>query len=317
MAKNLIKTIQNTIFQNNLLEKNYKIVVGVSGGPDSVCLLDVLTKLQKKYFLELIIAHVNYGLRGSDSNRDEKFVRGLAEKYDLEIAVLKPQIKAKNNLENALRDIRYDFFEKVRKENGFDSIAVAHNLNDQVETFLMRLIRGSGLSGLAGMKFQNGKIIRPLLATSRKEILEYLKKNNLKYRIDKTNSQDLFLRNKIRNKLIPYLENEFNPNISETLFLAAESVGEDYDFILNSTNKYKNKKSFSISEVAKLHPAIQKALIRQAIAEIKKNLKNISSAHIEEVLKIIQSTKNKKQVVLFEGLKIMRSGDRLTISLNF
>jgi tRNA(Ile)-lysidine synthase len=317
MAKNLIKTIQNTIFQNNLFEKNSKLVVGVSGGPDSTCLLDILIKLQKKYSLDLIIAHVNYGLRGKNSQEDEKFVKNLEEKYALKIAVLKPKIKAKNNLEDNLRNIRYDFFEKIRKQNAFNYIVVAHNLNDQVETFLMRLIRGSGLSGLSGMKYRNGKIIRPLLGTTRKEILEYLKKNKLNYRIDKTNEEDLFLRNKIRNNLIPYLEKEFNPNISETLFNAAESIGEDYDFIAASVDKYKNQRTFSVSEIKKLHPALQKAIIRQIICETKNNLKNIGAAHIEEVLKIINSIKNKKQIVSFGGLKITRSNDRLSISLNF
>lgn len=317
MAKNLIKTIQNTIFQNNLLEKNSKIVVGVSGGPDSTCLLDILAKLQKKYSMELIVAHVNYNLRGKDSEQDEKFVRNLAKKYDLKIALLKPKNRDKKNLENNLRDIRYEFFEKVRKQNGFNSIAVAHNLNDQVETFLMRLIRGSGLSGLAGMKYRNGKIIRPLLGTTRKEIIEYIEKNNQSYRTDKTNAEDLFLRNKIRNKLIPYLEKEFNHNIAETLFAAAESIGEDYDFILSSVNKYENQKIFSVSEIMNEHPAIQKSLLRQAVLGVKKDLKNISAAHIKEILKVVHSAKNKRQIVLFEGLKITRSNDRLSISLNF
>lgn len=316
MNKNLVKTIQNTIFQNNLLEKNSKIVVGVSGGPDSVCLLDILFKLQKKYSLELIAAHVNYGLRGKDSEQDEKFVRNLAKKYNLKIVVLKPKIKHKQNLENTLRDIRYDFFEKIRQENGFDLISVAHNLDDQVETFLMRLLRGSGLSGLAGMKYKNEKIIRPLLGTARKEILDYLKKNKLDYRIDKTNIQNLFLRNKIRNKLIPYLEKEFNPNLAETLFAETESIGEDYDFIFSSVKQYGKDKTFSVAEIKKLHPAIQKMVIRQAIIKVKKNLENISTKHINEMLKIIHSTKNKKQAAVFGGLKIMRSNDRLTISLN-
>lgn len=317
MNKNLIKTIQNTVFQNNLFEKNSKLVVGVSGGPDSTCLLDILIKLQKKYSLDLIIVHVNYGLRGKDSQEDEKFVKNLGEKYDLKIAVLKPKIKVKSNLEDNLRNIRYDFFEKIRKQNAFDYIAVAHNLNDQVETFLIRLLRGSGLAGLSGMKYRNGKIIRPLLGTTRKEILEYLKKNKINYRTDKTNDEDLFLRNKIRNKLIPYLEEEYNPNISETLFNAAESIGKDYDFIAASVDKYKNQRTFSVSEIKKLHPALQKAMIRQTISETKNDLKNIGAAHIEEVLKIINSIKNKKQTVSFGGLKITRSNDRLSISLNF
>ncbi|PIR73254.1 MAG: tRNA lysidine(34) synthetase TilS [Candidatus Moranbacteria bacterium CG10_big_fil_rev_8_21_14_0_10_35_21] len=313
MTKNLTKTIQNTIFQNNLLEKDSRIVLGVSGGPDSVCLLNILFNLQKKYSLELIIAHVNYGLRGKDSEQDERFVKTLAEKYGLEMAILKPKIKAKKNLENNLRDIRYIFFEKIRKNNNFDLIAVAHNLDDQVETFLMRLIRGSGLSGLAGMKYQNEKIIRPLLGTTRKEILEYLKKNKLNYRIDKTNAEDLFLRNKIRNKLIPYLKKEFNPNITETIFAETQSIGEDYDFIFSSAQKYNFSQFLSAKKILSFHPAIQKTILRQKIADLKSNLKNIEVSHIEEILKIIKSTKSKHQVVIFKELKITRKGDKVVI----
>lgn len=316
--RNLVKKIQNTSHQYDLWQKNSKIVLGVSGGPDSVCLLDIFAKLQKKYDLKLIIAHINYGLRGHDSERDEKFVKDLANKYAIKLEILKPKIKSRNNLENNLRDIRYDFFEKIRKENKFDLIAVAHNLDDQAETFLMRIIRGAGLAGLSAMKFRNGpprRIIRPLLATTRKEILEYLKKEKLAYRTDETNRTNLFFRNKVRNKLIPHLEKNFNPNIKKTIFDATLNIAEDFSLLENIAKKsYAKHKELSAKKLMALHPALQKRILLQIIAEKKSNIKNIEASHIEEILKALKSTKGKLQIVIFKGLKMTRKGDKVTIS---
>ena len=318
---NLVKKFQNTCFQHSLFEKGAKIVLAVSGGPDSTCMLDIFPRLQKKYDLKLLIAHVNYSLRKKDSDLDEKFVRDLAEKYGIEIFVknmLETQnfasLRKKNISENYLRDVRYEFFEKIRKENNFDFIAVAHNRDDQAETFLMRAIRGAGTAGLAAMRFKNNFIIRPLLEISREEILDYLKKNKLKWRLDKTNLESKFLRNKIRNKLIPMLEKNFNPDIKKTLADAAASIAEDEDFLSKTSKKaFRNLKELSVSKIIKLHPAIQRRILRIAIAAQNKNLKNISAAHIEEALKIIKSDKSKSQIVIFAGLKITRKGDKLEI----
>jgi len=341
---NLIKKFQNISHRHNLWQKNSKIVLGVSGGPDSVCLLDIFSKLQKKYTLKLIIAHVNYGLRGKDSDRDEKFVRNLAEKYNLPIFVSNPddpKAELSTNLklgfrkkptENIMREIRYDFFEKIRRQNNFDLIAVAHNADDQVETYLMRLIRGAGLNGLSAMKFKNihpvksakggpaprefdrGAIIRPMLGIWRQEILHYLDetdKTDKTYRIDRTNKTDLFFRNQIRNRLIPQLE-KFNPGIKQTIFYATCSIAEDNDFLEKSAQKF--YKVASAKKILSLHPALQRRLILKKIAVVQGNLKDISAANIEEIIKILKSTKNKSQIVVFKGLKLTRRGDRVIIS---
>ena len=313
--KNLIKKIQNTVSLNDLWERDSKIVACISGGPDSACLLDILDKIKKKSNIEIHIAHVNYGLRGKDSDRDEKMVEKLAEKYGLNLSVLKVnKIKKENINEEDLRNIRYKFFEEIKNELAYDFILVAHNQDDQVETFLMHLLRGSGLRGLSGMKYKNGKIIRPLLGTSRKEILEYLKENKLKYRIDKTNETNLFFRNKIRNKLIPQLEKDVNPNIKKVIADSTLNIAEDLSLISELSKKYfKNTKEIKISHILKLHPALQKRLIFKKIENIKGDLKNIESAHIEEVVKIIKSNKSKNQRLSFQGLKITRRGDKLFI----
>lgn len=313
--KNFLKKFREDSFRQELWGKEAKIVVAVSGGPDSVCLLDILNQLKDKYTLELIVAHVNYNLRGKDSTADEKFVLNLAKKYGLEMVVLHPKIKTRKNLENNLRDIRYAFFEKVRKENGYDYIAVGHNLDDQAETFLQRLIRGAGMAGLRAMQFKNGRIIRPLLGFSRQEILKYLKLRKLPYRTDKTNQENVFLRNRIRHQLIPYLEKNFNPRFKETIFQTALSLAEDYSFIDKLTGEIsKNSTTLSINKILPLHPALQKRIILQFLENTLKNRKDITAAHLAEVLKIIKSTKSKNQVIRLEGLKIERKGDKVTIA---
>jgi tRNA(Ile)-lysidine synthase len=312
--KNFIKKFREDSFRQELWDKEAKIVVAVSGGPDSVCLLDVLNQLKEKYALELIAAHINYGLRGRDSDKDEKFVLNLAKKYGLEMVVLHPQIKFKKNLENNLRDIRYAFLEKIRKERGFNWIAVGHNLDDQAETFLQRLIRGAGMAGLRGMQFKNGKIIRPLLGFSRKEILEYLKLRKLKYRMDKTNQEDIFLRNRIRRQLIPYLEKNFNPKFKKTIFQTTTSLGEDYALIKNlAEDFFKKNQNLSVKKLLPLPKALQKRIILQFLQKAAGNLKDIESAHLEEILKVLKSLKSKNQIVRFQGLKIERKGDKVTI----
>jgi tRNA(Ile)-lysidine synthase len=309
---NLIKKIQENIFRYELFERGAKIVVGVSGGPDSVCLLNTLHALKNNYDLQIIVAHVNYGLRGKDSEKDEDLVRSLAEKYSLSIEVLKVGKVGKS--EDKLRKIRYDFFEKVSKKYKASSIAVGHNLNDQAETVLMRVIRGTGLRGIGAIKFKNQNIIRPLLNVPRKEILAYLRKNIIAYRIDKTNLGTDFTRNKIRNKLIPQLEKGFNQNIQESLFKFSESAAADYDFIRRFAKVWlAANKVLKVSSLNLLHPSIRREVLRQAIEKHNPNLREIESNHIEEINKILKSNKNKRQQITLKGLKIRRIGDKLTI----
>lgn len=312
---NLVKKVQNTIFQQELFKRGDKIILAVSGGPDSVCMLNVFSKLQKKYSLELIVAHVNYGLRGKDSQKDEDLVRELAGKYVLEISVAHYRGDKKKISENALRNFRYAFFEELRAEKKFNLLSVAHNADDQVETFLMRIMRGAGMQGMSAMRFKNNQIIRPLLAITREEILNYLKQNKLTYRIDKTNLENKFLRNKIRNRLIPYLGKNFNPRIKETIFDSTLSISEDIDFLDQETEKYCRKFSeLDVKKLLQLPPALLRRVLRQKVEEEKGDLKDVSVSNIAEIIKIVKSTKNKDQIVTFRGLKVTRKGDKLEIS---
>ena len=317
---NLVKKIQNYAFQNNLWEKDSKIILGVSGGPDSVFLLDFFSKLKKKYNLELYIAHVNYSLRGKDSKRDELFVRELGKKYDVEVNVLRPKkSEYEGNLENSLRKIRYDYFEKMRQKFGFDLIAVAHNQDDQAETVLMRIIRGSGLNGLSAMKAKSGKIIRPILQISKADILAYNKQNKLEYRTDKSNSNTKFARNKIRHMLLPYLEKNFNPGIKKTLSEWSFVVADDYDFVDKNAERFaesicKNKCGhFSAKKIMTLHPAMQRQVLRNIFLKLKNNVVDIENKQIEEMLKVIKSAKSKTQKAVIGGLNILKKGDKVEI----
>lgn len=315
-----IKTIQNFAFQNDLLPKGSRVIVGVSGGPDSVCLLHVLHKLSEKYDFKLHIAHINYSLRGVDSEKDELLVRELAEKYNLGISVLKPKKSSyKGNLENTLRNIRYEFFEKLKNELNFELIAIAHNQDDQAETVLMRILRGSGLEGLSSIKSKNGNIVRPLLNTSKDEILAYNKQKKLKFNIDKSNKSLEFTRNRIRHELIPYLEKNFNPSLKKTLATWSQNVAGDYDFINLSAERFthglcKNKCSdFLAKDFLTLHPSIQRQVLRNIYAKLKESKRDIESKQIDEILKIIKSNKNKSQSAVIGGLKITKKGDKINI----
>ncbi len=314
---NLVKKIQENIFHHGLFSRGAKIIVGISGGPDSVCLLDALYRLKDKYGLRIVAAHVNYGLRGKDSDRDEQFVKNLAAKYSLPIEIFKTTRHSPQdaNLEEKLRKIRYDFFEKIRAKHGASVVAVGHNLNDQAETVLMRIIRGSGLRGLGAIRFRNNAVIRPLLNVPRKEIISYLRKNKIPYRVDYTNLTADFTRNKIRNRLFGHLEKNYNANIQKTLFRLSQAAAEDYAFIRKFSHSWlAANKPLRASKLLELEPAIQKEVLRLAIEEFRPGLREIDSAHLDEILKIARSNKMKRQSMRLKDLKIEKKGDRLLIS---
>lgn len=219
-----ISKIVQYIEENQLLIDNSKVIVGVSGGADSVALLDILYSL--KY--ECIVAHCNFHLRGEESNRDAFFVEELCAKYNLKYERIDFDTEAYAELnsisiEMAARDLRYNWFEQLRVIHLADRIAVAHHKDDSTETILLNLIRGTGIRGLTGINGQNEYIIRPLLCLNRSEILDYLGERKLSYVDDSTNSEDLYTRNKIRLNVIPLLET-INPSVKESINRTAEHL---------------------------------------------------------------------------------------------
>ena len=245
----VIKKIQRQIAQNHLLSDGDTILVGVSGGPDSVCLLDVLVWLAKSWPTrrrpQLHVCHLNHQLRGAASNADERFVRTLAEKYRLPCTVGRCDVctLAKTNklsLEQAARQARLEFFARTvrqlqaRHRGRKTKVALAHSADDQVETFLMRLFRGAGMRGLAAMRpiislreWGGLKIIRPMLEVTREEILRYLHSRKLKFRTDTTNRDFSFLRNRIRHQLLPLLERHYRMGIRAVLRRTADILAEE------------------------------------------------------------------------------------------
>ena len=229
-----MKFVRRQIQQCASLQGAKRLLVAVSGGPDSVVLLDALHR--EGFFV--VIAHCNFHLRGEASNEDAEFVKSLATKYQVPYCLIdfdteKVAEERKISIEMAARDLRYEWFEQMAVEHNCDLIAVAHNADDTVETFFLNLTRGSGLQGLSGMAQLRGKIVRPLLKVSRKQIMEYIAEYNLQYRIDATNLETIYTRNKIRHNLIPQFE-EINPSFLNTMannmrFIAsAQSIVEAY-----------------------------------------------------------------------------------------
>lgn len=314
-----MKRVQNTVATHQLWSHKESFIVAVSGGPDSLCLLDILFLLSKKYDFALHVVHVNYSLRGKDSALDEALVKKQAAAYGLTLSVLRPKKMSSANLEEKLRDCRYQFFEKIRKQKKATLIAIAHHQDDQAETFLLRLLRGSGMRGLSAMRPKSGFVVRPLINTSRADILRYLKERSIPYRLDTSNDDPRFLRNRLRNEFIPLIEKEYQPKIKKVLADTAAILATDYAFletlptpILEET---RGVLQFSAAALITLPEALLKrelrTLLRPAFQE-----KSPPKGLIDEVLKVIRSTKNKHQSLTFRGLKIERKGDTVRL-LNF
>ncbi len=311
-----LKRVQNTVAKYRLWNKQTSFVVAVSGGPDSLCLLDALYLLSRKTGSTIHVVHVNYGLRGKDSELDEELVRERAKAYGVDVSVFHPKKTASSNLEEKLRVVRYQFLERVRKEKKSTLIAVAHHQDDQAETFLLRLLRGSGMRGLSSMLPKNGPIVRPLIETSRVDILRYLTERDLTYRTDKSNEQATFLRNRVRHELIPFLEKNYQANIKHILAGTASLLSADYQlfeerFSLPYTVSGNNT-LFSANALNHLDDAILRGQLRLLLGPLY-DKKVPPQGILDEFLKLIRSTKSKAQRLTFRGLNIERKGDTVTL----
>ena len=310
MVNNIINIVKNNIVENSLVKKGDKIVVAVSGGPDSMCLLDILYRLKDELEFSILVAHVNHGIR-IESDLEKEYVEKYCKERNIPFFYLKvdvPKLSKEKKIseETCGRMVRYDFFEKVRQENNADLIAVAHNLNDNIETILLNQIRGCGLKGLIGMDFKFNNIIRPLLTIEKKDILVYNNELELDPCFDKTNEEDIYLRNKIRLQLIPYLQ-ELNPNFVTNISRMRNILKEDNDFIEEYTNivfdkviiKIDNSKIvFDFSKFMNEHKSIQKRIIRKIIEKKISNLDGIENIHVLDIIKLLNNNiKGKKYII--------------------
>ncbi|MCF7907911.1 MAG: tRNA lysidine(34) synthetase TilS [Candidatus Omnitrophica bacterium] len=288
---------RNTVKKYSLLKKRDKVLLGVSGGPDSLCLLQLFLKLQKEYSLKLICLHFNHQLR-KEADSEEDFVRRACKRLGVElISESKPvnDFFKGDSLEQTARNLRFDFFLKLSRQTKFKKIALAHHKDDLVETVLMRLIRGSGLKGLQGFlpksKFRSLTVIRPLIELTKSDILKWLKQNKIDYCLDQSNFEDKFFRNRIRSKLMPLLK-ELNPNIVNNIYNAARTISLDYSFLYSFSHqaflalKMKEGKgsiSLRLTGLKELPKAIFANVIRIAIEDLQGHTRRLEAKHLVEV----------------------------------
>lgn len=306
----LKEKVKKTIKKFGMLSFGDKVVVGISGGPDSVALLHILKELTPPFKISLSIAHLNHRFRGRDSDRDAEYVQELAKRLNLPVIVESRDVPAfikEEGLspEDGARRARYDFFARVAKQIKADKIALGHNADDQAETVLMRLLRGSGREGLGGippvrnLEDQSRKIqiIRPLIETTREEIEKYLKENRIKSRFDASNIEPVYLRNRIRLKLLPLLT-KYNPNIKSVLIRTAQLLREEDYYLEGIVNRHlgqvikrrgKEKITLDIIKLSSLPSPIQRRLLRESLGLIKGNKLDINLAHIDNVLDLLKA----------------------------
>ena len=305
----------------NLIKDGDKIVLGVSGGPDSICMLDMMRELkeEKNINFEIYVAHVNHMIR-EEAIEDEKYVQNYCLKHNIKFFVKRVDVQKiandkKMGTEEAGRKVRYDFFEEVLQKTGSNKIAIAHNKNDKIETIIMHLLRGSGLSGLKGIEpIRDNKYIRPLIECERQEIEQYCEDRKLQPRIDKTNFENEYTRNKIRNIVIPYIKKEFNPNIIQTLSRLSEVATDESNYIDLQTQKIYNKllieKSdkqiiLKLKEFNQQENVIQKRLVLKTIKELNGSTDRIEKIHIEDILKLCTNNVGNKYLTPNKNLKVL------------
>lgn len=317
-----------------MLKAGDRVVVGVSGGSDSIGLLTLLYELEELE-LTLIVCHINHGLREKESLRDENFVKEFADSRGLETEILRADTygyrKEKNlSLEEAARDIRYSFFRSVLEKHSADRIATAHTIDDQAETVIMRLLRGSGSLGLSAIPPVSGNIIRPLLYISKKNIREYLRLNSIEWMEDSTNLTDKFLRNSIRNELLPVLK-KYNPNIVRILSNLSDISRIESEYMETHTRELFDEIFShtpygiigSVGKYGKQHPALRYLLIRNCIKSIKGNINNLSYVQtIRADRTVLSDSSSKKQtlpgdIIIEKGYDLFRIAERSAIPGEF
>jgi tRNA(Ile)-lysidine synthase len=319
--------IRRTIEQFNMLTPGEHVLVAVSGGADSTALLLFLHKLASGFPISLTAAHLNHRIRGAEADEDQDFVGKMCADLGIpfvsEIIEVKQQAaKAKKNLEEYARALRYDFLRRVADRIKAQKIAVGHNLNDQAETVLFRFIRGSGLEGLSSIHpVVGGVVIRPLLECTRDSIRQYLKQQNVPYREDSSNTDLRHARNRIRLELIPYLEKSFNPQSASTIAREAFLARETWSFIESlAVEAYQNLHCridnailLKIDKLLKLHPALQKQVLRQALKAHLGSLQGIASVHIQSILSLCATGRSGDQIRIPHGSVVARQFDSLRI----
>ena len=292
----MLEKVENYIRQWKMLEKGDKVVVGLSGGADSVCLFLILEELRKKIGFEILAVHVNHGIRGEEAKADEEFVKTLCEKKEIpcrsvSVDIPKMAVEYRMSEEEAGRTARREIFEQAAEEWGGTRIALAHHQDDNAETFFLHLARGSGLRGLGGIYPVNGMYIRPLLCVGRKEIEDYLKGREMPYCIDATNMEDAYMRNRIRNHVIPYFKENINEKTVEHMNRSMNQLREIWDYMERQTESAYQICTAQNGEKICIHAdayhrqerLIRKMILRKALALVAEHEKDLEQVHVEKL----------------------------------
>ncbi|MFC2001176.1 tRNA lysidine(34) synthetase TilS [Chloroflexota bacterium] len=317
----LEQRVMRFIQEHRLIPRQQKLVVAVSGGPDSVCLLHILVNLQDKLGIRLHVAHLDHQLRGAEAEADAQYVSDLARKLNIPATVESRDVEAyqaqqRISLEEAAREVRYTFLAHVAEAIGADRAAVGHTKDDHIETILMHLIRGSGTRGLRGLQplsqWQSAgnrlTVARPLLQISRQETADYCHQHRLRPRLDASNLSLSPLRNRIRHQLLLLLRS-YNPQVAEALLRTARIASDDLAFLDGEAarawdeiaQEQKNTIVLDKARLAELSPALQRHLLRTSIEKLIGNLKDIEARHIEEIMDAFKKPAGKR-ISLPEGL---------------
>ena len=326
-----LSAVETAIRHYHMLDEGDTILVGVSGGPDSVALLHSLVTLAPKWSLQLVIAHLNHQLRGATADQEAAFVGRLATGLGIccEIGsrnVAKYRSEHRLSLQEAARIVRYAFYDEVAAKYSASKIALGHHADDNAESILMRLLRGTGPLGLAGIHpVRHGLIIRPLIGLTRKEILAFLELGGFEYMKDRSNLDTKYLRNRIRHELLPHLKERYNPNTVCALNRLASILRdeEDFwdqevrrtlqDFVLDHTPDRLTLMRRGLSD---LHPALLRRLVRQAVLSLKGNLRRFGHVHVEAIARLIAAPSPSGSLYLPQGISVVRDREEINFSLS-
>jgi tRNA(Ile)-lysidine synthase len=324
----IISKVIDTVEKYRMLQEGDRIVVAVSGGPDSVFLLYTLNELKDDMNLTLIVAHVDHCIRGEESKDECRFVKNLADRFDLpfesqsfNVPLIKKAMRV--STQEAARNVRYEFFMNTLRKYNAKKVALGHNADDQAETVLMRLLRGTGSKGLCGIHpFRDGIFIRPLIEIQRSEIRRFLEDSGVEFVIDSSNKEDIYLRNKIRNRLMPVLINEYNPNIIQSLVNTSEILRKEDEFLdmladehLSDIRIYRDKKSIALDilRLKDLDESMQIRVLKRTIELFSKDLRYIGFKHLESIVRMLFRTGSNKSLNLPRGICVEKRYNELVI----
>ena len=321
--------VKTNIIRQHLVRKGDTLLVGVSGGSDSVALLHVLDRLRHIFAFQLLAVHFNHQLR-KDAERDESFVEQFCHSLHIPCQSVRLTIKRTKNqssVEDNARQARLRHLKRISKKHGADKIALAHHRDDCAETVLMHILRGTGLQGLKGIppqtRLNSLTIIRPLYNISKKDIRQYLRVHKIQYREDTTNQEELYFRNIIRKRLLPYIEKHYQPNIKELLFQLAGLCADDYDCLASYGQQHFKRilipglpsgvLRLHQAKLAQLHPSLQRVIYRLAYEELHGDRTRLTLKHVQEIEDLLANRKEGALVHLPNGITVRKTTPALIL----